>query len=133
MIAMYQAIQNLMAELNKLLITYNYMVQNAPTEGAARMMELNRNTVLCTREALQGMYKNVFGKELAEVEEAIEGVPVFTDFRNAAGFAVQEEIMVIQSLKNLYLRTDACNHNQYFNALIEHQINVMRLFALLTC
>ncbi|MDD2212137.1 MAG: hypothetical protein PHS83_03735 [Clostridia bacterium] len=132
MMAMYQALRNLMMELNELLIVYGYMIQNAPTEEARRLIELNRRTVMNTKEALVKMHKEMFGKDFTDLEEAAEEVPVFTDFRAAARYAFIEETQVIQMLKNLYLRTDSCNHNSHFNCLIEHEINAMRLLYLLT-
>ncbi|HHY06421.1 MAG TPA: hypothetical protein GX532_05525 [Clostridia bacterium] len=132
MIAMYQALRNLMMELNELLVVYGYMIQNAPTEEARRLVELNRRTVMNTKAALEKMHKDIFGKDLTDLEEAVEEVPVFTDFRTAARYAIIEETQVIHLLKNLYLRTDSCNHNDHFNSLIEHQINAIRLLYLLT-
>jgi hypothetical protein len=132
MMKLYNSLRNLMMELNELLIVYGYMVQNAPTEEARRLVELNRKTVMNTKDALGKMHKDTFGEDLSMLAEIAEEVPVFPDFRTATRYALLEETQVIQMLKNHYLATETCHHNTIFNSLVEHQVNAMRLLYLLT-
>jgi hypothetical protein len=132
MMKMYNSLRKLMMELNELLIVYGYMIQNAPTEEARRLSELNRRTVNATKEALGKMFESTFGENLAAMSEVAEEVPVFADFRAAAQYAFIEESQVIQMLKNLHMAADQCNHEAIFGQLIEHIVNAMRLLYLLT-
>lgn len=132
MMKLYHALRNLMMELNELLIVYGYMIQNAPTEEARRLIELNRKAVMNTKDALGKMHKDTFGEDLSTLAEIAEEVPAFPDFRTAARYALLEETQVIQMLKNHYLATETCHHNTIFNCLVEHQVNAMRLLYLLT-
>lgn len=132
MMKMYNSLRNLMMELNELLIVYGYMIQNAPTEEARRLSELNRKTVLSTKELLGKMYESTFSENLAAMSEVAEEVPVFPNFRAAAQYAFIEESQVIQMLKNIHMAADNCNHEAIFGQLIEHIVNAMRLLYLLT-
>jgi hypothetical protein len=128
----HHKIHQLIMELNELVVVYGYMIQNAPTEEARRLIELNRKTVMNTRTGLLKLHKDLLGEELTDLGEAMEEVPVFPDFRNAAQYAFIEESQIVQMLKNLYLAIESCHHNTVFNYLIEHEVNAMRLLYLLT-
>lgn len=128
----HHKIHQLVMELNELLVVYGYMIQNAPTEEARRLVELNRKTVMNTKESLFKLHRDLLGEDLTDLGEAMEEVPVFPDFRTAAQYAFIEETQVIQILKNLYLAIESCHHNTVFGFLVEHELNAMRLLYLLT-
>ena len=62
MMKMYNSVRHLIMELNELLIVYGYMIQNAPTEEARRLSELNRRTVKATKELFGNMFNDTFNK-----------------------------------------------------------------------
>ncbi|MDD2402109.1 MAG: hypothetical protein PHI90_07110 [Clostridia bacterium] len=128
----YNSIKSIIMELNELLVVYGYMIQNAPTEEARRMSELNKKTVITTKIFLETMYCKIFGEAIPDLGEAAKDVPVFADFRAAAQYACKEETEVISRLKNLYLKTESCYHDTIFSCLVEHQLNAMRMLYLLT-
>ncbi|HHZ16860.1 MAG TPA: hypothetical protein PLJ33_01315 [Peptococcaceae bacterium] len=132
MMKMYNSVRHLIMELNELLIVYGYMIQNAPTEEARRLSELNRRTVKATKELFGNMFNDTFNENLAAMSEVAEEVPVFAEFRAAAQYAFIEESQIIQMLKNIYLNADKCHHDTIFGQLIEHIVNAMRLLYLLT-
>lgn len=132
MMKMYNSVRHLIMELNELLIVYGYMIQNAPTEEARRLSELNRRTVKATKELFGNMFNDTFNENLAAMSEVAEEVPVFAEFRAAAQYAFIEESQIIQMLKNIYLNADKCHHDMIFGQLIEHIVNAMRLLYLLT-
>jgi hypothetical protein len=131
MMAMYQAVRNLIMKSKKLLVVYNYLTQNASTEEAKMLIALNKTTVNDSIETLERIYKNTFGKDFNDSEEVAEVVPEHVDFPTAAHCAFLDETQAIQMLKNLYLKTDSCDKNASFNAMIEQQINALRLISLL--
>lgn len=132
MMKMYNSVRHLIMELNELLIVYGYMIQNAPTEEARRLSELNRRTIKATKELFGNMFNDTFNENLAAMSEVAEEVPVFAEFRAAAQYAFIEESQIIQMLKNIYLNADKCHHDTIFGQLIEHIVNAMRLLYLLT-
>lgn len=132
MMKMYNSVRHLIMELNELLIVYGYMIQNAPTEEARRLSELNRRTVKATKELFGNMFNDTFNENLAAMSEVAEEVPVFAEFRAAAQYAFIEESQIIQMLKNIYLNADKCHHDTIFGQLIEHIVNAMRVLYLLT-
>ena len=63
-----------MMELNELLVVYGYMIQMHHGK-ARRLVELNRRTVMNAKAALEKMHKDIFGKDLTDLEEAVEECP----------------------------------------------------------
>ncbi|MGI6144510.1 MAG: hypothetical protein GX092_04340 [Clostridia bacterium] len=130
MMAMYQAIRSLMIKAKNLLIVYNYLIQNASTEEALMLLDLNKKTINNSIETLARIYKNTFGKDFNDSEEVAEVIPEPVDFPSAVHCAFIEETQIIQMLKNLYLKTDSNDKNTCFNAMIEQQINALRVIYL---
>lgn len=128
--AMANLVKKLLGELMELEIVYGYMIQNAPTEEARRITEMNLRTVRMTKELLEEMYRAITGEMFTPIGEAIEVVPVFATFMEAARYAFIEETQVIRGLKELYLTADECHRDHLFSQMVEHQLNAMRLLYL---
>lgn len=124
-------IKNIIMELMELEIVYGYMINNAPTEEARRMVQMNLRTVMHTKENLSEIYEDMTCQPLPSMGEAAEEVPIFTNFVDAARYAFKEETQVIHMLKELYVMCDCCYHINTFSCIIEHQLNAMRLLYLI--
>lgn len=132
MMAMYQALKNLIMKLTELLMVYEYIAQNAPTAEGEELISLNIKTVEDSSEAIAKIFKNIFGKNIEDIKERTDIVQVFTDFLTAVRYAFNIETQIMQMLKNLYLKTDSSDKNANFSSIIEHQINALKLLALLS-
>ncbi len=122
----------IVGELMELNIVYGYMIQNAPTEEARRMVEMNRMTVHHTMEQMKKLYMEMGGKAIPPLhEEALEEPHQFTNFLDAARYAFKEELQLINWFKELYLIADTCYRDTFFAAMVNHEINAMRLLYLI--
>lgn len=129
---MHHTIKNLAMTLKELVVVYGYMIQNAPTEEARRMIEMNLMTVRNTLEKLEALYYEMSGEMLPPYYgEAAQEVPVFINFVDAARYAFKAETQVIRMLKDLYLGIEECYRDTIFSCIIEHQLNAMRLLYLI--
>jgi len=131
MAIMQNTVKSLVMELAELVLVYGYMHQNAPTEDARRMVEMNLLAVKNTLARLEDLYFEMEGVKMPPYGEAAEEVPVFTNFIDAARYAFKEETQVIRLLKDMYLAAVTCYRDPIFNCLIEHQLNAMRLLYLI--
>ena len=127
---MANLVKKVLGELMELELVYGYMLQNAPTEEARRVVEMNLRTVRMTKEVLQALYCALTGEMYTPLGEAMEEVPVFATFMEAARYAFIEETQVIRGLKELYLMAETCHRDQLFSQMVEHQLNAMRLLFL---
>ena len=116
-------------ELMETKVVYSYMLQNAPTEEARRLVEMNFNTTRNTIEALETLYKTIAGDIIPPCQYA-KNVPVFTDFMEAARYAFMTETQLIRKTKDLYCMIDPCYQCAIFGVIVEHQLNAMRLLYL---
>lgn len=132
MMLVKQTIKNLVMQLKELLVVYGYMIQNAPTEEARRIVEINLMTVRTCLEKPEELYYNMTGETLPPYYgEAAEAVPVFTNFVEAGRYAFRQETQVVRMFKDLYLSADSCYHDAIFNCMVEHQLNAMRMLYLI--
>ncbi|MFZ5754068.1 MAG: hypothetical protein ACOY3J_07480 [Bacillota bacterium] len=122
----------IVGELMELHHVYGYMIQNAPTEEARRMVEMNRMTVHHTMEKMKKLYMEMGGKAIPPLhEEALEEPRQFTNFVDAARYAFKEEAQLFNWLKELYLIADACYRDVFFDTMHDHALNAMRLLYLI--
>lgn len=119
------------SELMEVQVVYGYMLQNAPTEEARRIVETNRKTVANSLKIAEELYEDVTGDKVPPLNEYMEDIPVFPDFVAAARYAFMEECQLIRLVKQLYLMSDSCTRDTIFSILIEHQLNAMRLLYLI--
>ncbi|PKM86001.1 MAG: hypothetical protein CVU87_13465 [Firmicutes bacterium HGW-Firmicutes-12] len=132
MVMINQTIKSLVMELKELVIVYGYMIQNAPTEEARRLVEMNLMTVRNCLEKLEALYYEITGEMLPPYYgEASEEVPVFVNFVDAARYAFKEETQVIRMMKDLHMGVDECYHSIIFGCIVEHQLNAMRMLYLI--
>lgn len=128
---MESTIRGLLIELMELEVVYGYMIQNAPTEEARRIVELNRMTVTKTMTKLTELYYEMNGEIMPPLGEVIEEVPEFADFVAAGNYAFKEETQVIHLLKELHNAIEPCYHMVVFDRIVEHQLNAMRILYLI--
>ncbi|MCR4441288.1 MAG: hypothetical protein QHH10_03630 [Peptococcaceae bacterium] len=131
MAMMHNTVKSLVMELTELEVVYGYMKQNAPTEDARRMVDMNLLTVKNTLSRLEDLYYEMEGSMMPPYGEAAEVVPVFVNFIDAARYAFKEETQVIHLLKDMYLAASTCYRDPIFNCLVEHELNAMRLLYLI--
>ena len=116
-------------DLMRLRMTYNYMMQNAPSEEARRLVDMNLHTVNHTMEELERIHMAVAPHEMLPSHTPTD-VPIFTDFMEAARYAFMTETHLIQKARDLHSIIDECHHMVVFNMIVDHQLNVMRLLYL---
>lgn len=131
MTEMPSAISNLVSDLRELLVVYGYMMQNAPTEEARRIAELNRMTVENSLRELGALYMEVVGEALTPAEAAAQ-VPMFTNFMDATRYAFMKETQVIRRVSELYVMADDCYRDRVHMMLTAHELNAMRDLYLMT-
>lgn len=124
-------IHALMGELRGLEVVYGYLIQNAATEQARRLMELNRMTVRNTMVRLE-MLLHEMPEGMTPVGENIEDIPEFTNFVDAARYAVIEETQVIAMLNNLTMMMEECYFRTLSGLIVAHQLNIDRLLFVLS-
>lgn len=122
--------RNIIADLRALEVVYGYLIQNAPTEEARRLMSINLMTVRHSIEVLTGIYHQEAG-EMPPMTEIVLDVPVFTTFIDALRYAFLAETSVIEKLKNLHMMAPECHHMAIMGLIIAHQLNAMRILYLL--
>lgn len=128
--SMCSAIANIVNVLRELQVAYGYMMQNAPTEEARRIVAMNQLTVKNSLEKLGAVYLEAAGEAMGP-EEALVEVPIFGTFMEAARYAFMSELQVINMLKNLHMTIDMCYRMMLMGLLIDHQLNAMRLLYLI--
>ena len=124
-------IQKLMGVLRQLEVAYGYLIQNAPTEEARRMMELNLITVRHSMEKLHGMMNEMM-EHMTPTGETLEETPVFVNFVDAARYAFVKETQAIAMANNLIMVTHDCYHATLHGIIVDHQLNAMRILFILT-
>jgi hypothetical protein len=124
-------INTLMDEMKKLEVVYGYLIQNAATEQARRQMELNRMTVRNTLVKLE-MLLDEIPEGMMPVGNQIVDIPEFTNFIDAARYAIMEETQVIALLNNLTMMMDECHFRTLSGLIVAHQLNIDRLLLVLS-
>lgn len=119
-------------ELMQVSVAYRYMVQNAPTEEARRLVEMNLMTAQSTLEKVDILYSEIVGEKIPNTGQYAENIPIFADFMQAARYAFMKETHLIAKVKELYLSVDSCYKDALFGVLVEHQLNAMRLLYLMS-
>ena len=116
-------------DLMKLKLTYSYMRQNAPTEEARRIVDLNLQTVKDSLDAIEGLHRIVADNATLPTETAMD-VPIFATFMEAARYAFTIETQVISRANSLHNTIEDCHKHKVMTMLVEHQLNAMRLLYL---
>lgn len=130
MVMTKQTLKNLITELRQLQVVYGFMIQNAPTEEARRIVEMNLMTACLER--LEGIFYEMTGEMLPPYYgEPLSEVPVFATFIEAARFAFLRETQVVRLLKDLHRMADECHHMTIFDCIVEHMLNAMRMLYLI--
>ncbi len=129
--ALHHLLKTTISELMEVQVVYGYMIQNAPTEEARRIIEQNRKTVMNTLKIAEDLYEESTGDMVPPMNEFMEEIPIFADFVAAARYAFIEETQLIRLVKQLYLMADSCTRDTLFSILIEHILNAMRLLYLI--
>lgn len=122
--------KTLLADLRSLEVVYGYLVQNAPTEEARRLMTINLMTVRNSIDVLTGVYNEAAG-EMPPMTEIVLDAPIFTTFVDAARYAFLAETSIIEKLKNLHMMANECYRMTVMGLIIAHQLNAMRLLYLI--
>lgn len=124
-------IHSLMGELRGLEVVYGYLIQNAATEMARRQMELNRMTVRNSLIRLE-MLLNELPEGMTPVGDQIVDIPEFTNFIDAARYAIMQETQVIAMLNNLTMMMDECYFRTLAGLIVAHQLNIDRVLLVLS-
>lgn len=124
-------LQKLMEVLRQLEVAYGYLIQNAPTEEARRLMELNLMTVHHTMEKIHEMMNEMM-EHMTPTGETLAETPVFVNFVDAARFAFLKETQVIAMANNLVMMMDECYHHTLHMIIVDHQLNAMRILFVLS-
>lgn len=124
-------IHSIMAELKGLEVVYGFLIQNAATEQARRQMELNRMTVRNSLVRL-GMLLNEMPEGMTPVGDQIVDIPEFTNFIDAARYAIMQETQVIAMLNNLTMMMDECYFRTLASLIVAHQLNIDRILLVLS-
>lgn len=124
-------IHSLMAELRGLEVVYGYLIQNAATEAARRQMELNRMTVRNSMMRLE-MLLHEMPEAMTPVGDQIVDIPEFTNFVDAARYAIMQETQVIAMMNNLGQMMDECYFRTVSSLIVAHQLNIDRVLLVLS-
>jgi len=124
-------LQRLMEVLKQLEVAYGYLIANAPTEEARRLMELNLMTVRHSMETHHEMMNEMM-EQMTPTGETLETTPIFTNFAEAARYAFLKETQAIAMLNNLTMLMDECYHANIHMMIVDHELNAMRILFVLT-